>query len=145
MLRFARQTDYGIVLLAWMARAPEGTPHSARVLARQAGLPAPTVSKVLKALARAGLLRSVRGARGGYLLARPARAITLDEVVTCLEGPIGVTACAPASTEPCAHEAGCPSREPMRRLNRSLAGALRRLTLLDLLPGGGPGPYPQAV
>lgn len=136
MLRLARQTDYGIVLLAWMARAPAGTPHSARSLARRAGLPLPTASKVLKALARAGLLRSVRGARGGYLLARPAREITLDEVVACLEGPIGVTACVPASGEACAHEEGCPSREPMRRLNRALAGTLRRLTLLDLLPAG---------
>ena len=71
MIRLSRITDYGIVLMAHLAEHPEGAPHNAREVAAETSLPLPVVSKVLKSLARAGLLVSQRGAKGGYALARP--------------------------------------------------------------------------
>ena len=72
MFRLRRLTDYGIVLMAHLASCEEGSTHAAREVALETQLPLPVVSKVLKSLARGGLLRSVRGAKGGYSLARPA-------------------------------------------------------------------------
>ena len=92
MIRLGRLTDYGIVLMSHLAATDDG-PHNARDLAAQTQLPLPAVSKLLKLLARAGLLTSSRGAKGGYALARPASEITVPQMIEALEGPIALTDC----------------------------------------------------
>ena len=79
MIRITRETDYGIVLMASMARNSDQS-FSAATLAKEGRLPLPMVSKILKALARAGLLLSQRGARGGYCLARAPEDISAAEM-----------------------------------------------------------------
>ena len=66
---------------------------SAAELAERAGLEAPTVTKLLKPLAQAGLVEAFRGVNGGYRLARDAADITLVEIVEAMEGPLGMTEC----------------------------------------------------
>jgi Rrf2 family protein len=122
VIRLSRIADYGIVLMAHLAGCPEGAPHNAREL----------VSKVLKALARAGLLVSHRGAKGGYGLARPPERISVPEMIAALEGPIGLTECA-QHPGACAQEAGCHVREPWQRISRAVQGTLARITLADLV------------
>ncbi|HEV8629360.1 MAG TPA: Rrf2 family transcriptional regulator, partial [Thermoanaerobaculia bacterium] len=90
MLRITKQTDYGIVLLSLMATEPERQ-FNAPELAAEAQLPLPTVSKILKLLARDGLLVSHRGVKGGYGLSRPPGAITVAAIIGSLEGPIAIT------------------------------------------------------
>ena len=80
MLRISKLTDYGTLIMAHLAGQPERL-HSAADLADTLGLGLPTVSKVLKALGRHDLVTSLRGARGGYALARPARGITVAEML----------------------------------------------------------------
>jgi len=132
MIRLSRITDYGIVLMASLAARPEGEPHNARELAAETRLPVPVVSKVLKALARAGLLVSHRGAKGGYGLARAPQRITVPEMIVALEGPIGLTECA-QHPGACPQEAGCHVRAPWQRISRAVHGALARITLADLV------------
>ena len=72
MIRISKMTDYATVILAAMAREPAGSLLSTAELAARTHIAAPTVSKALKSLHRAGLVRSTRGLRGGYALARPA-------------------------------------------------------------------------
>ena len=100
-------------------------------VAAEAGLPLPVVSKILKALAREGLLVSHRGAKGGYSLARPASEISAAEMIAALEGPIGLTEC---SVHPgqCVQEASCHVREPWQRINAVVRGALGSVTLAEL-------------
>lgn len=133
MLRMTKQSDYGILLLAEMARERGGRLHSARDLAEVAGLPAPTASKILKALARAGLIESQRGVNGGYRLARPAAAITVAQVISGLEGPIGVAECTPVAVGACEHEPSCRNQTPMRRVNQVVARALETVSLADIV------------
>ncbi|MBU6488020.1 MAG: Rrf2 family transcriptional regulator, partial [Burkholderiales bacterium] len=76
MLRLSKMADYGMVILAAMVDEPQRS-RSASEIADSIRVPVPTVSKVLKMLGRGGLVASQRGARGGYLLARPAGQITL--------------------------------------------------------------------
>ena len=70
MLRLSKLTDYAVVVLARLARggaaAPSGPVQTAPGLAAGTGIAEPTVAKVLKMLAQAGLVEGVRGARGGY-------------------------------------------------------------------------------
>jgi FeS assembly SUF system regulator len=140
MIRISRLSDYGIVLMAHLAGRVDDAPHKAREVASEAQLPLPVVSKVLKSLARQGLLVSHRGAKGGYSLARPAEEISAAEMITALEGPIGLTEC---SVHPgqCVQEASCHVREPWQRINAVIRNALRDVTLADLTqPSLAPGP-----
>jgi FeS assembly SUF system regulator len=131
VIRLSRLTDYGIVLMAHLAQCEPGATHNAREVADRTRLPLPVVSKILKSLARAGLLVSQRGARGGYTLARPAREITVPEMIAVLEGPIGLTECT-QHPGACAQEARCHVREPWQRINHAVRAALARITLADL-------------
>ena len=105
MIRISKMTDYATVLLAELARAPQ-TQQSAATLAERTQIAVPTVSKALKALQRAGLVRSTRGLHGGYTLARPAAEISAAAILDALEGPIAVTDCA-AGAGQCELETTC--------------------------------------
>ena len=131
MIRLSRTSDYGIVLMAHLAGCTDLAPHNAREVAADAGLPLPMVSKILKALAREGLLVSHRGAKGGYSLARRPEEISAAEMITALEGPIGLTEC---TVHPghCVQESNCHVREPWQRINAVVRQALVDVTLADL-------------
>jgi FeS assembly SUF system regulator len=131
MLRISKLTDYGIVLLARVAASPREAQLSARELAERAALPLPAASKMLKQLSAAGLLESLRGAKGGYRLVRSPEAITVAEIVHALEGPIALMDCT-AGPGHCEQEARCTVREPWHRINRAVLDALSRVTLADL-------------
>lgn len=131
MLRISKLTDYGIVLLARFAAAPRDAQLSAREMAEASALPLPVVSKMLKELASAGLLESLRGAKGGYRLVRVPEAITVAEIVRALEGPIALMECT-AGPGHCEQEARCTVQEPWHRINRAVNDALSRVTLADL-------------
>lgn len=131
MIRISRLTDYGIVLMSYMAVHPEHV-HNATEVATEAHLPAPTVSKLLRALAREGLLASHRGVKGGYSLARPAEAITVASIIRALEGPIALTTCTTKSPSDCEHEPICPVRGHWNRINLAIRQALEGVTLSDM-------------
>jgi len=132
MLRISKLTDYAVVLTTHLAgEALTGQVAPVRVLAESTGIPEPTASKVLKALSKAGIVDSVRGAHGGYRLARPAAAISVAEVIEALEGPIAVTECVDESTG-CTHEAHCGVRGNWQRINAAVQGALDAISLADM-------------
>ncbi len=131
MIRLTKLTDYGIVLLTNMAKDPERVMHNARDLAAEAGIPLPMTSKILKALARVGLLVSHRGVKGGYSLAREPEAITVAQIIGALEGPIAITECTDAESD-CQVEASCPVRSNWHRINDAVLQALEGITLAEM-------------
>jgi FeS assembly SUF system regulator len=135
MLRISKMTDYAVVLATHLATA-EG-PHAARDLAVQTQIPEPTASKVLKKLARAGVVVSQRGAKGGYALARSPQQIGVNEVIEAIEGPIAVTECSDESTDSlCEYETNCGVRANWQRINVAVQRALSEITLADMaFPG----------
>lgn len=131
VLKLSRLTDYAVVVLARMGTAPEAR-RSAPDLAARTGLAEPTVAKVLKILAASGLVVGSRGARGGYVLARPLSGITLSEVITAFDGPIALTACVEGATGACEAEGQCPVRGRWDPVNRAIRDALAGITVADL-------------
>ena len=138
MIRLSRITDYGIVLMVQLAREEDDSTRNARHLAAETDLPVPVVSKVLKSLAREGLLTSQRGSKGGYTLARPPEDISVPEMISALEGPISLTAC---TVQPgaCSQESSCDVREPWQRINDAVHSALTKISLADLAAPRAPG------
>ena len=131
MLRVSKLTDYATVVMTCLAAAGEGV-MSAQALAERARLEVPTVSKLLKQLAQAGLVMSSRGINGGYRLAHAPARITIADIVTAMEGPIGMTECS-AHAGMCDHEPHCGVRVNWQRINQAIAQALAGVTLADML------------
>ncbi len=132
MLRVTKLTDYATVVLAALAVAPNRV-HSAAELAERSRLELPTVSKVLKPLAHAGLVTGFRGASGGYRLTRPPGQISLIEIVEAIEGPLGMTECSGEHSS-CEHEPHCGVQGQWRQINDIISDTLRGMTLAQMLP-----------
>jgi FeS assembly SUF system regulator len=146
LFRLSKTTDYGIVLMAQLAsdwtpatvdnsRGTQKPSQNARELAECSDLPVPMVSKVLKALAKEGLLVSQRGSKGGYSLARAPEDLPVAEMIRVLEGPVALTDCA-IGPSLCEHETMCAVREPWQQISRVVERALTDVTLADLVRGG---------
>jgi len=130
MLRLSRLTDYAFAVLKHLADTPSGI-SSAREAAKATRLPLPTVTKVLKLLAQAGLVRSERGYAGGYRLAQRPDHIKLTDVIAALDGPIAITECSEDHPE-CGREATCALRPNWLRINASIRDALKGISLGEL-------------
>ena len=131
MFKVNKMTDYATVVLIAIARSDEV--QSSHRLATQTGIPLPTVSKLMKALSRAGLVASHRGAAGGYVLGRPALEISVADVIQAVEGPIALTACADTSDEQCNIQTLCPVQGKWNRVNTAVRSALSEVTLADMV------------
>lgn len=131
MIRLSRLADYSVVAMTHIANRPDRQ-FTAAELAADTGLPAATVSKILKALSHGGLLVSQRGAKGGYTLARPAEEIAVSEIVAAVDGPIALTDCAARGDSGCIIEPLCPTSAAWKKINAVINEALRDLTLADL-------------
>ncbi|HTY92970.1 MAG TPA: SUF system Fe-S cluster assembly regulator [Steroidobacteraceae bacterium] len=130
MLRISKLTDYATVVLAALAESPERL-RTATALAERTHIAAPTVSKLLKQLHRAGLLTSTRGLRGGYQLALPPARITVAAILDALEGPVALTGCSSGHAQ-CGIEHHCRVAPVWQRLNIALRRALSEVTLAEL-------------
>jgi FeS assembly SUF system regulator len=131
-MRLSSMADYAVVTMSAAARHCGGARVSSAQLASETGLPVPTVQKLVTMLTGAGLLRSVRGQRGGLQLARPAAAITLADIVEAVEGPIALTSCVASGKHDCGLEACCSVRPHWGAVNAAMRGALAGVPLTQL-------------
>ncbi len=132
MIRLGKLTDYGLVLMTYIARDRDRSLHTARDLSVESRLPLPTVSKLLKELLQGGLLVSHRGIKGGYSLARKPREISVAEIIAVLEGPIALTECSTDISGLCDLEPCCPIKDNQRIISQAVRGALDKVMLSDL-------------
>lgn len=130
MLRLSKLTDYAVVVLVRLSRgeACQTSPG----IAAGVGVPEPTVAKVLKALASAGLVTSQRGARGGYRLAQPLSAVPVLDVIIAIDGPVALASCVEGSGTGCEAEHLCPVRGRWDPVNDAVREALSHITLADM-------------
>jgi FeS assembly SUF system regulator len=139
MLRMSKLTDYGTVVLAQLAGHDSGCVSAADV-AESSGIALPTVSKLLKALAKSELVYSTRGAQGGYRLARQPEQISAAEVIDALEGPVSITECS-ANDSHCDFESNCNVGSAWQRINIAIRRALDDISLADLQRANSPVPH----
>lgn len=131
MLKVSKLTDYATVILSVIAKE-QWRVHGALELAEVTGIALPTVSKILKILAKAGVLSSTRGAKGGYCLAKEPEKITVATVICALEGPIALTECS-ISHKGCDQAIGCRIQGNWHLINQKIAHALESVTLADMI------------
>ena len=137
-MMFSTKAEYGVRVMAHLAKADGERPISLGVIADAEGLPLAYLEHLVQRLRRAELVESRRGARGGYTLARPAEEITMAEVVRSLEGEIAPIEC--ISSDPdgqlvCVREGSepCPTKFLWTRIQGSIVRTLNEMTLADLV------------
>lgn len=135
MFKLSRLTDYAVVVLAEMAKNSDEL-LSAATLSARAGLPEPTVSKILKLMTKQGVIESVRGAGGGYSLKDKADKVPVTDIITAIEGPIALTSCVGAGDDSCAYEGFCTMHGRWDVVNAAITDALKEVTLADMTMGG---------
>ncbi len=131
-MRLSNMADYAVVVMGAAARHCGAERVSATDIASETGLSLPTVQKLVSLLTRARLLRSARGAGGGFRLARPAAAISLADVIEAVEGPIALTDCVKADHCSCAIHPACTVRPHMAAVNHAVRGALAQVNLTSI-------------
>lgn len=129
MLRISRLADYATVVLRCLAGHGRSVVPVSEI-AQWVRLEPPTVSKVLKNLAQAGLVESFRGANGGYRLARAAERISVAMIIEAMEGPLGMTDCVAGGT--CEHINYCTVRSNWRLISKKVTDTLSEMSLADL-------------
>jgi FeS assembly SUF system regulator len=135
MLRLSKLTDYAVVVLsrleAGQAACGDGVQTSPGI-AVATGVPEPTVAKVLKALAGAGMVTSQRGARGGYRLTKPLEDVSIADVIAAIDGPIALTACVDGHQGVCEVQSLCAMKGRWDLVNDAIHTALSGITLADM-------------
>ena len=130
MLRIGKLTDYATVILATLA-ADRSRLQNATSLAERTRIAAPTVSKLLKQLHRAGLVVSTRGTHGGYQLAREPDQISAGAILDALEGPLALTECSTGSGQ-CGIEHTCSVGRSWQKLTLTIRRSLNEISLAQL-------------
>ena len=130
-MRLSHLADYAVVLMTAAARYPAGARLSATELSAETGVPLPTAQKLMGQLTSCGLLTSMRGAGGGFALARPAHDISLADIVEAVEGPIAMSACSDGKFD-CALDAHCRVKPHMGIVGHAVRGALGAVSLTEL-------------
>ena len=130
MIRMSKLADYGTVVMAQMAHEP-GRLQSTAEIAAHTRLPATTVSKVLKLLAKQMLVNAERGKHGGYRLSRQPARISVADIIDAVDGPFGLPECA-AGSGLCPLESSCALNRHWRRISQLVRGAVESVTLDQL-------------
>lgn len=130
MLRISRLTDYATMILVHLATR-DGKVCSASDVAAGTHVALPTAQKILKLLARSGLIVSSRGADGGYILSRAAASISAADILDVLEGPVAITECSHTDSH-CQLESRCQVGGAWQKINKAIRSALDDITLADL-------------
>jgi len=131
-MRLARLTDYGVGILAFMAKAPSEIYQSAEI-AKATAISRPTAAKLLKILTQHHFLASHRGIKGGYCLSQAPEKTSLGSIIQAMEGPIGLTECAASPQHSCDLRFQCHMQAPWLRVNHLITGVLDTIYLSDLI------------
>jgi Rrf2 family protein len=137
---FSTKAEYGVRVMAHLARSGGDSPISLGTIADSEGLPLAYLEHLVQRLRKAGLVESRRGAHGGYTLAREAADISMAEVVRALEGEIAPIECITADADGvlvCSREHHenhdpCPTKLLWTRVQGSIVRTLNDMTLADI-------------
>jgi Rrf2 family cysteine metabolism transcriptional repressor len=137
---FTTKAEYGVRLLIQLGRHGNGHPVSLKAIAEAENLPLAYCERIAALLKKAGLVVSTRGAHGGYVLARPAEEITMDQAVLALEGAIAPMDCFLDDVDgrvQCSHHgesaSACSTKLLWTRVQMGVIRSLQRTTLAELV------------
>ncbi|HEY8347959.1 MAG TPA: Rrf2 family transcriptional regulator [Symbiobacteriaceae bacterium] len=132
-MRLSTKGKYGVKMLFELAMHEGAGPLSLKSIAERQGLSEHYLEQLAAPLRKAGLIVSIRGAQGGYVLGRPADQITVGDVIRVLEGPIGFTDCSVEKEAPPDCAASCVVHNVWEKVTQQIVAVVDGITLRDLV------------
>jgi Rrf2 family protein len=134
MLQLSKRVEYGLIALRHMAMAPHGQVCTSKEIAQKYDLPYELLSKILQKLAKAGIVVSTQGVRGGYALARKPSEVRVSQILNIIEDEKPIIAqCYSESAENCSHLDNCTIRKPLGKVQENLNVLLETMTLDQIM------------
>ena len=132
-MKLSTRGKYGLNAMVYLASKAQEGPQPLRAIAQSNLLPDQYLEQLLGCLRKAGLVNTVRGAQGGYQLAKPAGEITVGHIIDAMEGPLQLSECAVESEPTCPNSDNCPTRRVWEYLTDSINSLLYSISLKDML------------
>lgn len=133
----SRKCDYAIRALVYLAGKPVTACSSIREISEHEDIPREFAAKILKGLKVAGFLRSVKGVHGGYVLSKDPDEISLYEIITAMEGPLGFNLCVTGNSgKNCSRSETCPMHTFWESLQNDVANVLKNKTITPFVVQG---------
>ncbi len=134
MLKLNRKTEYALLAVEHMSRkeAAQGV-SSTREISEAYQIPYPLLAKIMQQLANNGLVKAIKGTKGGYMLAKPSVHISVADVVEIFEGEVAMAECLKHEKITCPQWDGCSIKDPLYELNQKIYSLLSHTTVHDLL------------
>ena len=131
-MKISTKGRYGLRILMDLALHQSEKPRLIRDIAKSQQISEKYISRLVIALRKAGMVRSVRGVNGGFHLAMKPEDITLLNVIEVMEGPLSIVDCV-STPKSCVHSKDCAPREIWCKLNEDIRGLMSGVTLADVL------------
>ncbi len=134
-MKLSSRTEYAVRAMAELAEMHGGGPVSVREIAARQDIPGKYLEQLFRQLKKAGLIKGVRGAQGGYSLAGKPSGVTVGDIMRAVDGPIAVCSCAAESEgyNDCERKPHCAAHPVWARLQNSIVSILDSTTLYDML------------
>jgi FeS assembly SUF system regulator len=133
MIKLSNLADYAVVLMSTIAVRPQDI-HTAASLNVDTKVPLPTVSKILGKMAKADLLKSHRGAGGGFSLSKENEDISIADIIEAVDGPVQLTNCLSEEDDNCDYVPVCTTRSKWDKINKAVYEALNNVPLSEMVP-----------
>jgi len=131
-VRLSTRTRYAVRAMLELAASRSNAPVQLKTIASRQDISVKYLEQLMAALKTAGFVRSVRGSKGGYILAKPPNQIKLDHLFSCLEGPVTTVECV-ENDSLCDRAANCAPRLLWAELQEAIMRVLKSTTLQDLV------------
>ncbi|MHC4557172.1 MAG: RrF2 family transcriptional regulator [Planctomycetota bacterium] len=131
-MKLSTRTRYGIRAILELAENYGNGPLQLRIIARHQDVSIKYLEQLMALLKSGGIVRSVRGSKGGYILAKSPDQIKVSDCFNCLEGPVITTECVEDESY-CARTNDCVARQIWAEVHRAILGVLQSMTLQNLV------------
>lgn len=131
-MKLSTRTRYGIRAMLELAENYGEGPLQIKVIANRQDISVKYLEQLMAMLRSGGFVRSIRGSKGGYVLSKVPAQIKLDELFTCLEGPVVTVECIEDENF-CARAADCVTRQVWAQVQAAMMNVLQSMTLQDLV------------
>ena len=131
-MKLSTRTRYGIRAILQLAENHGNGPLQLKIIARHQEISVKYLEQLMATLKSAGIVRSIRGSKGGYVLARSPSQIKVSDCFSCLEGPVITTECVENESY-CARTGDCVARQIWTEVQKAIMGVLQSITLQNLV------------
>lgn len=135
MLNFSRKTEYALISLTYMSQAEQkdNATVNTREISDKFSIPYPLLAKILQKLANKGMIKSLQGSLGGYILAKKISDISVMDIAQIFEGSFAMVDCMKDEKITCPQWSGCAIKNPLYELNHKIFHLLKQTKLSDLV------------